>query len=56
MIRYTGTSVWADRETGLIIVILTNRVYPNDSASVVKFRYDASDLIVNALGINNHIL
>ena len=29
---YTGTSVWADMDRGLVIILLTNRVYPSRSA------------------------
>ncbi|CAD8080388.1 unnamed protein product [Paramecium primaurelia] len=46
---YTGTSVWADRDKDLIVVILTNRVYPDDKTSVVQFRYEATNLIVDIL-------
>lgn len=49
---YTGTSIWADRDKDLIVVILTNRVYPNDDHKheIARFRSQASDLILDLLG------
>ena len=36
---YTGTSVWTDPETGLIVILLTNRVHPTrDNPRLGKFR------------------
>jgi serine-type D-Ala-D-Ala carboxypeptidase len=35
---YTGTSVVIDPETGIAVVLLTNRVHPDDRASVVRLR------------------
>ncbi|CAD8099925.1 unnamed protein product [Paramecium sonneborni] len=53
---YTGTSVWADRDQDLIVVILTNRVYPDDKTSVVQFRYDTTNLIVDILKNQQHLI
>jgi CubicO group peptidase (beta-lactamase class C family) len=33
---YTGTSVWADKEKNLIIIFLTNRVYPKRGNEEIK--------------------
>lgn len=33
---YTGTSVWCDRERGLIIILLTNRVYPTRNNNLIR--------------------
>jgi len=33
---YTGTSVWCDKEKDLIVIFLTNRVYPNRSSEEVR--------------------
>lgn len=33
---YTGTSVWCDKEKDLIVIFLTNRVYPNRSNEEVR--------------------
>lgn len=35
---YTGTLVWMDPATGRFAVVLTNRVYPDDKASVTRLR------------------
>ena len=36
---YTGTSVWADKEKNLFVILFTNRVYPNRSnTKIIKFR------------------
>lgn len=48
---FTGTSIWADREKDLIIVLLMNRVHPRASnLDHIKFRSDVSDEIVTVLG------
>jgi CubicO group peptidase (beta-lactamase class C family) len=50
---YTGTSIWADRDKNLIIVLLTNRVYPTDkSLKIIEARSKISDAIVRTLGLN----
>ncbi len=33
---YTGTSVWCDKEKDLIVIFLTNRVYPNRTSEEVR--------------------
>lgn len=33
---YTGTSVWTDMDRGLVIILLTNRVYPSRSATGIR--------------------
>ncbi len=35
---YTGTSIWIDPATSTTVILLTNRVHPNDSGSVVRLR------------------
>jgi CubicO group peptidase (beta-lactamase class C family) len=36
---YTGTSVWADKEKDLIVIFLTNRVYPTrDNFEILNIR------------------
>ena len=35
---YTGTSIWIDPTAGLAAILLTNRVHPNDEASLGRFR------------------
>lgn len=44
---YTGTSVWYDKDRDLLIIFLTNRVYPTRENSVMKdFRPDLHNMIV----------
>ncbi len=48
---YTGTCVWADREKDLIVIFLTNRVYPNRSSEEVRaVRPKIHDEICRILG------
>ncbi len=48
---YTGTSVWCDREKDLIVIFLTNRVYPNRSSEEVRnVRPKIHDEICKILG------
>jgi CubicO group peptidase (beta-lactamase class C family) len=35
---YTGTSMWIDPFTETVVILLTNRVHPDDSTSVVRLR------------------
>ena len=41
---YTGTSIWIDPENDVFAVLLTNRVHPDDSSSLVEFRPKFHDL------------
>lgn len=46
---FTGTSFWIDPETGLIIVLLTNRVHPSrENLGIKKFRPLIHDLVFKA--------
>jgi CubicO group peptidase (beta-lactamase class C family) len=48
---YTGTSVWCDRDKDLIVIFLTNRVYPNRSSEEVRnVRPKIHDEICKILG------
>ncbi len=46
---YTGTSVWCDPVNDIFVVFLTNRVYPDDSASVTSTRQAVADAAFRAL-------
>jgi len=46
---YTGTSLWIDPVSGTYIVILSNRVYPNDTGDVQPLRNGIASLIDTAL-------
>lgn len=48
---YTGTSVWCDREKDLIVIFLTNRVYPTRGSEEVRsIRPKVHDEICRILG------
>lgn len=48
---YTGTSVWCDREKDLIVIFLTNRVYPTRSNDGIRnIRPELHDEICRVLG------
>lgn len=48
---YTGTSVWCDREKDLVVIFLTNRVYPTRSSEEVRsIRPKLHDEICRILG------
>lgn len=50
---YTGTCVWADPATGIVFVLLSNRVYPsseNTKINKLNVRTTAQDYIYEALG------
>lgn len=49
---FTGTSVWADKENGLFVILLTNRVYPTRAnRKIIKFRPVIHDAIYKAVTI-----
>lgn len=48
---YTGTSVWCDRDKNLIIIFLTNRVYPKRGNEEIKnIRPEVYDKVCEILG------
>lgn len=50
---YTGTSVWCDKERKLIVIFLTNRVYPSRSNEGIKeIRPDLHNEIISLLKNN----
>ncbi len=42
---YTGTSIWIDPSTDSYVVVMTNRVHPTDSGSVVSLRARISSVV-----------
>lgn len=46
---YTGTSLWIDPVSATYIIILTNRVYPNDTGDVQPLRNGIAALVNDAL-------
>ena len=52
---FTGTCAWADPVTGIIFVLLSNRVFPNAENGLItklSVRTDAQDRVYEAFGIN----
>jgi CubicO group peptidase (beta-lactamase class C family) len=48
---YTGTSVWCDRDKNLIIIFLTNRIYPKRGNEEIKnIRPEVYDKVCEILG------
>lgn len=43
---YTGTSVWIDPVNNLFVVLLTNRVYPDDKVSLTEMRIKLHNYII----------
>ncbi len=47
---FTGTSVWANKDTKVLVVLLTNRVYPTrKNRKIIKFRPKIHDAIYDAV-------
>ncbi len=47
---YTGTSLWVDRNRDLFVILLTNRVYPDENnTQIIDFRPRIHDAIVNSI-------
>ncbi|QQS36777.1 MAG: serine hydrolase [Ignavibacteriales bacterium] len=50
---FTGTSIWADPEQNLIVVFLTNRVYPSrENKKIINVRPALHDLIIKTISKN----
>jgi CubicO group peptidase (beta-lactamase class C family) len=48
---YTGCSIWIDPEKELDVVLLSNRIHPNDqNLSIREFRPIIHDLVIEAIG------
>lgn len=47
---YTGTSIVCDPASNIYIIILTNRVHPNDKGSVKPIRTKIADIVFQTLG------
>lgn len=47
---FTGTSIWADPERNLFVVLLTNRVYPSrENTKIISFRPKLHNAIIKAM-------
>jgi len=50
---YTGTSVWCDKDRGIIVIFLTNRVYPSrENNGIKEVRPELHNLIIKTLTNN----
>ena len=47
---FTGTSIWADRPSATAVIILTNRVHPDDKGNVVRLRREVGTAVAKAVG------
>jgi CubicO group peptidase (beta-lactamase class C family) len=46
---YTGTSIWIDPETRTAVVLLTNRVHPDDKGDIIALRSKVANVIAAAV-------
>lgn len=46
---FTGTSIWVDPKSETAVIILTNRVHPDDKGSVVRLRREVGTAVAAAL-------
>ncbi|CAN5501996.1 hypothetical protein BH11PLA2_BH11PLA2_03620 [soil metagenome] len=48
---FTGTSLWIDPVTQTAIIILSNRVHPNDKGNVSELRRKVAGVVAEAVGV-----
>ena len=46
---YTGTSIWIDPETRTAVVLLTNRVHPDDKGNIIALRSKAANVVAASI-------
>ena len=46
---YTGTSLWIDPATKCFVILLTNRVHPEDKGSVTGLRTKVANIVASAI-------
>ncbi|MFC2167406.1 serine hydrolase domain-containing protein [Acidobacteriota bacterium] len=46
---YTGTSIWIDPETQTFVILLTNRVHPDDSGAIVPLRSRVANVVASSI-------
>jgi CubicO group peptidase (beta-lactamase class C family) len=47
---FTGTSIWVDKEKGVFVILLTNRVYPTrQNTKISSFRPKLHDAVIDAV-------
>lgn len=42
---FTGTSLWVEPKSGAAVVILTNRVHPDETGNVTRLRREVADIV-----------
>jgi CubicO group peptidase (beta-lactamase class C family) len=47
---YTGCSVWIDPETQTSVILLTNRVHPDDRGDVLALRSKVANVVASSIG------
>ncbi len=47
---FTGTSVWVDPGTKTAVIILTNRVHPDDKGNATPLRREIGTIVARAVG------
>jgi CubicO group peptidase (beta-lactamase class C family) len=47
---FTGTSAWIDPGTGTAVIVLTNRVHPEDKGNVTRLRREVATIVAAAVG------
>ncbi len=47
---FTGTSIWIDPGTKTAVIILTNRVHPEDKGNAARLRREVGTLVAQAVG------
>ena len=47
---FTGTSVWVDPGSKTAVIILTNRVHPNDKGNATPLRREVATIVATAVG------
>lgn len=48
---YTGTSIWIDPETRTTVVLLTNRVHPDDKGDIIALRSKVANVVAAAIRV-----
>ena len=46
---YTGTSIWIDSDTETFVIFLTNRVHPDDKASIIAMRSRVANVVAASI-------
>lgn len=46
---YTGTSIWVDPETSTTVILLTNRVHPDDKGDIISLRSRVANVVAASI-------